>query len=134
MFKLISVFLISACSFLVMADELSPLKIDNVTTVTTEEAHKLFETGTLFVDVRKNSDWEAGRISDAAHLELKSEFTEQSLLAEASKETAVVIYCNGPKCLRSSKASEKAVKWGFTKVYFYRDGFPSWKLAGLPIE
>ena len=125
---------ISACSFLVMADDLSPLKIDNVTTVTTEEAHKLFEAGTLFVDVRKNSDWEAGRISDAAHLELKSEFTEQSLLAEVSKETAVVIYCNGPKCLRSSEASEKAVKWGFTKVYFYRDGFPSWKLAGLPIE
>jgi len=47
---------------------------------------------------------------------------------------AIVIYCNGEDCLRSAKASKMAIGWGFTKIYYYRDGFPAWKKAGYPIE
>ena len=86
------------------------------------------------MDSRKNSDWEAGRIPDAVHLELKSNFTEAGLSAEAGKSDPIVCYCNGDSCLRSSKCSKKAVEWGFSKVYYYRDGFPAWKSAGNPVE
>ena len=95
----------------------------------------LFDNGALFVDVRKDSDWDAGRIPGAVHLEnKKGAFTEASLSAEAGKDEIIVIYCNGEKCLRSSEGSIDAVSWGFTKIHYYRDGLPAWKAAGYPVE
>ncbi len=116
------------------AEKVSPLKVDGAETVETAKAKSLFDSGIMFVDTRKNSDWDAGRIPDAVHLELKSNFTEASLSGEAKKDEAIVCYCNGASCLRSSKCSEQAVGWGFSKVYYYRDGFPAWKAAGHPVE
>ena len=116
------------------AEELSPESIAGATTVDATKAKQLFDSGAAFIDVRKDSDWEAGRIPDAIHLELKSGLTEEALLEEVGKDEAVVFYCNGHKCMRSSKAATKALGWGFNKVYYFRDGFPSWKAAGNPIE
>ncbi len=116
------------------AAEVSPMTIEGAKTVTTDEAKSLFDNGALFVDVRRNSDWENGRIPDAVHLELKSNFTEASLSAEAKVVDNIVIYCNGENCLRSSKASKQAVGWGYSNVYYYRDGFPAWKASNLPVE
>jgi rhodanese-related sulfurtransferase len=117
-----------------VAEEVSRTEVDGATTVDTTKAKELFESGALFVDIRRDSDWEAGRIPDAVHLELKSNFTEQTLSAEVGKNEPLVCYCNGHSCLRSAECSEKAVSWGFTKVYYYRDGFPAWKAAGNPVE
>jgi len=115
-------------------DKISPMTIDGATTVTTEEAKKLFDQGVLFVDVRRDSDWEVGRVQDAIHLNSKSTLNEANLLKELKKDEPAVFYCNGEKCMRSSKACKQAVSWGFSKVYYYRDGFPAWKKAGLPSE
>lgn len=118
----------------VIASELSPQTVDGATTVDSAQAKELFDSGALFVDSRKDSDWDAGRIPDAVHLELKSNFTEATLNDEANIGDSVVCYCNGESCKRSSVCSEKAVEWGFSKVYYYRDGFPAWKAAGYPVE
>ena len=115
-------------------DKMSPASVDGATTVDTAKAKQLFEAGALFVDSRKTSDWDAGRIPDAAHLDLKSNLTEASLSAEAAKDEPIVCYCNGHSCMRSSKCSAMAVSWGFKKVYYYRDGFPAWKASGQPVE
>ena len=115
-------------------DGVSPMVIEGAKTVTTEEAKKLFDDGVLFIDVRKDKDWNAGRVSDAVQLNIKTKLSEESMLAEMKKGDPVVIYCNGEKCMRSSKACKKAVEWGFTNVYYYRDGFPAWKNAGYPVE
>jgi rhodanese-related sulfurtransferase len=56
------------------------------------------------------------------------------MASEFKKDEPIVIYCNGASCMRSSKATAKAVSWGYTKVYYYRDGFPAWKAASLPVE
>jgi len=112
----------------------SPMTVDGATTVDTAKAKALFDKEVLFIDVRKDSDWNAGRIPGAEHLELKKVFTADSMGGIAKKDQEVVIYCNGATCLRSSAASVKAVGWGFTKVYYYRDGFPAWKSAGYPVE
>lgn len=114
--------------------ELSPETIIGAKTVNIAQAQTLFEQEALFVDVRKNSDWDAGRIPGAVHLDLKKNFTKQALLAEAELDERIVIYCNGPKCLRSAKATKKAIEWGFKSIHYYRDGFPAWKKAGLAIE
>lgn len=122
-------------NFPLFANDVSPMTVAGATTVTTEEAKALFDNEALFVDVRKDSDWDAGRIPGAVHLDnKKGVFTEASLSAEIGKDEKVVIYCNGEQCPRSAKGSKQAVDWGFTKVYYYRDGMPAWKSAGYPVE
>ena len=91
--------------------------------------------GALFVDPRKDSDWEAGRIPGALHLDVKKgALSEETLGAEAQKGDEIIFYCNGVKCFLSSESVEKAVGWGFTNVYYYRTGFPDWKSRGYPVE
>ena len=116
-----------------MAKE-SPMTVEGATTVDTAKAHQLFEQEVAFVDARKDSDWDAGRIPGAIHLDVKKALTEDALAAEVKKDEPVVFYCNGHHCMRSSKASAMAVSWGWKKVYYYRDGFPAWKAAGNPVE
>lgn len=115
-------------------DKVSPMTVDGAKTVSAAEAKALFDKGVVFLDVRKNKDWDAGRIPDAIHIELKKKLNEGSMSGAIKKDQEVVIYCNGPKCMRSSKASKMAVGWGFKKVYYFRDGIPAWKAAGYPAE
>ncbi len=112
----------------------APASIEGAKTVTAAEAKVLFDKGIKFVDVRKVADWDAGRIPGATHIELKKKLSPESLAAVVAKEREVVIYCNGEKCMRSSKACKKAVSWGFSKVHYFRTGFPSWQAAGYPVE
>lgn len=123
-----------AGSSFVFAEKLSPATIDGATTVTATKAKALFDKGITFVDVRKDKDWDAGRIPDAVHINLKNGYSDESLSKAVKKDQEVVIYCNGPKCMRSSKASAMAVGWGFSKVFYFRGGLPAWKAAGYPAE
>lgn len=116
------------------SSDVSPTEITGAKTVSASEAKALFDEGVIFIDVRKDSDWEAGRIPDAVHIELKKVYSPDTLGAEVPKGEKVVFYCNGEKCKRSSKASAKAVEWGYTNVYYFRDGFPAWKAAGYSVE
>ncbi len=123
-----------ACSFTPALAGVSPTSVDGATTIDTAKARELFDREVTFVDTRKDSDWEAGRIPGAIHLDVKKTLSPETLEAEVKKDEPVVFYCNGKSCMRSSKASAKAVSWGWSKVYYYRDGFPAWKAAGNPIE
>ncbi|VAX13303.1 hypothetical protein MNBD_GAMMA24-2772 [hydrothermal vent metagenome] len=119
---------------LAYAGKVSPQTVEGATTIDTAAAKKLFDDGVIFIDVRKDKDWEAGRIPDAVHIELKKVLSAETLGKEVKKDEPVVFYCNGAGCMRSSKASAKAVSWGFTKVHYYRLGFPAWKATGYPTE
>ncbi|GAA6133939.1 rhodanese-like domain-containing protein [Oceaniserpentilla sp. 4NH20-0058] len=112
----------------------APLTVEGAKTINAAEAKGLFDSGALFIDPRRDSDYAAGRIPDAVHLNSKSVLSEDTLAAEAKKDEAIVFYCNGPKCKRSAVSSEKAVSWGYTQIYYFRDGFPAWKEAGYPVE
>jgi adenylate cyclase len=113
--------------------EVSPIEIAGATTVDAAAAKTLFDRGVSFVDVRSDEDWGLGYIPGAVHLDSDDTFGEESLSAVADKDQEVVIYCMGPRCLRSSKACAQAVSWGFTQVRYFREGFPAWKAAGFPI-
>lgn len=112
----------------------SPEAVAGAITIDATQAKKLFDEEATFIDVRKDKDWMVGRIPGAMHLELKSDFTSTSLGELVGKDEAVVIYCNGSKCLRSAKASAQAVEWGFSKVHYFRDGLPAWIAAKYPVE
>ena len=115
------------------AETETPTTVAGATTVDATEAKALFDRGVAFVDVRGNL-WTLGHIPGAAHLYFKNAFSEQSLAAVIGKNEEAVIYCQGPKCLLSSKACERAVTWGYKKVYYFRGGFPAWKAAGYPVD
>ncbi len=114
--------------------EAAPLTVDGASTVTVAQAKDLFDQGAIFIDPRGDADWDAGRIPGSIHLALKGGLTADSLAEVAGKDEPVVFYCNGVKCGVSSKACIKAVSWGFTKVYYFREGFPGWEAAGYPVE
>ncbi|MDH5359118.1 MAG: rhodanese-like domain-containing protein [Gammaproteobacteria bacterium] len=116
------------------ATKVSPETVDGATTISTAEAKRLFDQGVAFLDVRSNRDWEAGRIPGALHIELKKKLNEESMAELFARDRPIVIYCNSTGCTRSSKASEKAVSWGYKKVYYYRLGFPDWKHHGYAIQ
>ncbi len=112
----------------------SPKTVEGAITIDASEAKKLFDDGVLFIDVRKDKDWQAGRIPGAEHLELKKVFSKETLSELVEQDQRVVLYCNGEKCMRSSKATAKAVSWGFKNVYYFRGGLPAWKVAKYPVE
>jgi len=46
----------------------------------------------------------------------------------------MVFYCNGSPCWKGYKGAVEAIKVGYQKVNWYRDGIPAWKAAGHPVE
>lgn len=120
---------------------ISPLEVSGATTVDAVQAKKLFEDGAAFIDVRKESDWDAGRIPGAYHLIFDDKTPENITLTKDSLEKneihskdPVVFYCNGIHCARSSLAAQEALKWGYEKVYYFRLGFPEWRAKQFPFE
>ena len=131
---LVGVAIFAALSSQVWAKADSPATVAGATTIDTQKAKQLFVQGIKFIDVRSNSDWEAGRIPLATHIELHHQFTPENLAQVIAKDEPVVFYCNSLKCHRSAHASKKAVSWGYTKVYYYRTGYPAWRNALNPVE
>jgi len=112
----------------------SPKKVEGAITIDATRAKTLFDRAVPFVDVRDDADWNAGHIPDAVHLELFNVFSEARLSKIVGKNEEVVFHCAGPSCGRSAGACVSAVSWGFTRVYYFRDGFPAWKAAGHPFK
>ena len=83
------------------AAKVSPKSIAGSTTINAAAAKQIFDRGVPFVDVRKNSDWDAGRVPGAVHLELKKVLSADKLAKVAPKDGEVVFYCNGENaCVR----------------------------------
>ena len=134
MYRIIAA-LVAVLTFMTPAlAEQAPANVDGATTVSIDQAAALFDEGVVFVDVRKPSDYDAGRIPGAVNLYLNDGLSDGALGEEVGKDEKVVFYCNGVKCAMSSKACAKAVGWGYSQVYYLRDGFPGWESAGLPVE
>jgi rhodanese-related sulfurtransferase len=118
----------------------SPESVAGATTVDAAKAHELWKQRAVFVDVRKPGQYESGRIPGAVNLPYGPEvsgdqpFNAAALEAEVAKDQPVVIYCNAKGCDRSSWGAALALEWGWTKVYYFRLGYPSWKTAGYPVE
>jgi rhodanese-related sulfurtransferase len=123
----------------------APAGLAGAKVVTAGEVIKLAGAGALVVDARIASEYADGHIKGAINVP----YRERSKMATnfdagddefkvaklpPDKGAAIVIYCNGPDCWKSFKASTAAVKAGYANVYWYREGFPDWKAKNLPIE
>lgn len=116
------------------ADEVTE-RVDGAITIDTGTAKSLHDQGLTFIDVRRVEDFNNGHISGSKNLPVSGErFTQENLIGLVKKDHGVVFYCNGIHCKGSSIASERAVSWGWSQVHYYREGWPEWKEAGLPVE
>jgi TolB-like protein/Flp pilus assembly protein TadD/rhodanese-related sulfurtransferase len=116
------------------ADDVLPTEVEGAKTIDGVMAKSLFDRGVPFIDVRSSVYWAAGHVPGALNLDLFEEFTEDKVSKIAIKDKDLVIIAHGATVSsRSARASARAVQWGFTKVYFFRDGFAGWKSAGYPV-
>lgn len=86
------------------------------------------ETFTL-VDVREESEWQAGHIQGAIHLG-KGIIERDIETRIPEKNTDIVLYCGGG--YRSALAAEALQKMGYTQVSSMDGGIREWRMAGYP--
>jgi rhodanese-related sulfurtransferase len=108
--------------------------VDGTTKIGVETAKALRDRGVTFIDVRAPKDFARGHVPGAKNIDVKTDMTRERLLQEASANDEVVFSCHGRYCMDSACAAAKAVTWGFTRVYYFAGGFPTWREAGYPVE
>lgn len=128
-------------SFLLLSQvaqaNVSPIDVPGATSLDAHGVKELWMQGALCIDPRSQSDWEAGRIPGALHMMSRSEFykPETVLRFTAGRyDDPIIAYCNAENCLRAANLARDLVSWGFTNVYYFRDGFPAWRNAQFPYE
>lgn len=110
-------------TYLLEKDELEPISREELLT----RAHK----GTVtVVDVRPKEEYLSGHLPLSINIPL-SELKRELKSIPRNKE--VIAYCRGPYCVLAFEAVAQLRSEGF-KARRLEDGFPEWKLAGLPIE
>jgi rhodanese-related sulfurtransferase len=104
---------------------------DELEPVSREELLDRLRFGVVtLLDVRPEDEFARGHLVGAlnvplAQLELR--------LAELPPDREVVAYCRGPWCVLSFEAVALLRRRGY-QVRRLEDGFPEWKVAGLPVE
>jgi len=48
------------------------------------------------------------------------------------KHTPIVFYCDSPLSATGAMASFFAASWGYSNVYFFREGYFSWLASDMP--
>lgn len=82
------------------------------------------------VDVREESEWNAGHLPGALHLG-KGVIERDIERTIPDTDAEIVLYCGGG--FRSALAADNLQKMGYTNVQSMDGGFRGWKEAGLPI-
>ncbi|HSE42978.1 MAG TPA: rhodanese-like domain-containing protein [Acidobacteriota bacterium] len=98
-----------------------------------EEVQKRLHQGDAFhlIDVREDSEWNAGHLPGAIHL--GKGIIERDIEKKISDLNAeIILYCGGG--YRSALAADNLQKMGYTNVISMDGGFRGWKEAGYPLE
>lgn len=82
------------------------------------------------LDVRPVEEFNAGHVPGAINVPLSK---LEHHLEDLSPDQEIVAYCRGPHCILAFDAVARLRKSG-RQARRMEDGFPEWKLAGLPIE
>jgi ArsR family transcriptional regulator len=90
---------------------------------------RLAEGSVSLIDVRPADEFASGHLAGAVNLPL-ADILGGTLDLDPSTE--IVAYCRGPWCVLSFDAVAVLRNRGF-KARRLADGFPEWKVAGLPV-
>lgn len=80
---------------------------------------------------------QAAWVSQPGHFndQVQQQFV-QALTAQLQgrTDTPLVFYCESTECWMSYNAALRAIKAGYSQVFWYRGGLMAWKAAGLPTQ
>lgn len=123
-------------SFPAFADKpLAPQAVPGTTRVSAEEALELIlaHPKMVIIDSRHAEEYSKGHIEGAINL-LDNDTTAKSLAMHVSgKNTPILLYCNGERCMRSSNAATIAVNSGYKNIYWFRGGWMEWLDKKMPV-
>ena len=83
----------------------------------------------LILDVREQSEWDAGHIPGAVHIPMND---VPARIQEIPTDKTVIVQCRSGN--RSSQVTEFLRKQGMNNVHNLDGGLNSWQAAGLPVE
>jgi rhodanese-related sulfurtransferase len=83
------------------------------------------------IDVREESEWQAGRIVGSIHLG-KGIIERDIEVRFPDPNTELILYCGGG--FRSVLAADNLQKMGYTRVISMEGGIRSWREAVYPLE
>jgi len=110
-------------TYLTVKDDLEPIPRD-------ELLQRVKDDLVTVLDVRPAEEFAAGHVPGAINVPLNE---LESYLDKLDTEQEIVAYCRGPHCVLAFDAVAKAREKG-KKARRLEDGFPEWKLAGMPVE
>lgn len=84
----------------------------------------------MLIDVRSEEEYSAGHLPKAINIPLAQ---LESMLNELPRDGQIVAYCRGPYCSLSHDAVQRLRQLGY-QVRRFKDGYPEWKAAGLPVK
>lgn len=97
--------------------------------ITVEEYRGM--SGAVLIDVREDSEWNAGHAAGAVHLG-KGIIERDIENVVPDKSATMVLYCGGG--YRSALAADALMKMGYREPISLDGGWRAWQEAGLPIE
>lgn len=110
-------------TYLTTKDDLEPV-------ARTELLERVRDGLVTVLDVRPPEEYAAGHVPGALNIPLAD---LEDHLEELDQEHEVIAYCRGPHCILAFDAVARLRERGFSARRL-QDGFPEWKLAGLPTE
>jgi rhodanese-related sulfurtransferase len=108
--------------------------------ISTEELRAALAHGSAAVlDTRPHAEFAMGHIPGALNVSAKpgmpasmyvSDVAEIGRVLGGRRDTAIVLYCNGPFCGKSKRLADELLADGYTKVRRYQLGIPVWRALG----
>jgi rhodanese-related sulfurtransferase len=104
------------------------------TTIGTDQAKKMIESGTRIVDVRSPEEWNRGHIAEAELVTINGIYTFGKGLQDLNlpQDEDIIFVCASGQ--RSAMASEIASLIGFRRIYNLANGMHGWVNRGYPVE
>ena len=95
------------------------------------QAMEKIKGGATFIDVREDSEWQAGHAKGAIHLG-RGVIERDIEKAVPDKNKELVLYCGGG--FRSALSADNLQKMGYTNVFSMDGGWRGWNEAGGEVE
>lgn len=123
----------------------TPANLPGATIIDAKYTKQLLDSGVPVIDVRVAMEYVDEHIKGASNVPYKEKSAKTVNFdvnqdrfdlskLPPNKTAPVVFYCNAGECWKSYKASTVAIRAGYTRVYWFRGGFPAWKSLGYPTE
>jgi rhodanese-related sulfurtransferase len=123
----------------------TPAALTGVKNVSAEEVKKLIDSGVPVIDTRVAAEYAEKTIKGAISVPYKEKSAKDAAFDPSqdqfdlsklpgNKGAPLVFFCNAGECWKSYKASVVAQKAGYTKINWFRGGFPEWSSKGLPTQ